>query len=169
MGGWRGASAEERRDVTAALRALLLDGGAFGPAAASHFPKGHVWNAPDFGPRLAFEKTGSSWWRRHRLWHRLDGRAFFLNWWYGTLVCVREETLALVAGMPDDYAAMSHFEFFAELYALYHDLDDPLRDRLPESLRAEMKTLWGAPEKGAPARPARGTREPWETIRRPAG
>lgn len=42
--------------------------------------------------------------------------------------------LTLVAKMPDNYAAMSHFEFFAEMYALYYDYDDPNRTTIPSKV-----------------------------------
>lgn len=41
-------------------------------------------------------------------------------------------SLNLVIKMPDNYAAMSYFEFFAENYALYYDYDDPNRKALPK-------------------------------------
>ena len=46
------------------------------------------------------------------------------------------DTAALnqVAKMPDNYAAMSHFEFFAEMYALYYDYDDPKRKVIPTTV-----------------------------------
>ena len=39
-----------------------------------------------------------------------------------------------VAKMPDKYAAMSHYEFFAETYALYYDYDDPKRRVIPAAI-----------------------------------
>ena len=42
--------------------------------------------------------------------------------------------LNLVAKMPDNYAAMSYYEFFAEMYALYYDYDDPKRKAIPATV-----------------------------------
>ena len=47
------------------------------------------------------------------------------------LMVVDTAALNLVAKMPDNYAAMSHYEFFAEMYVLYYDYDDPKRKPSP--------------------------------------
>jgi hypothetical protein len=47
---------------------------------------------------------------------------------------VKTDALKLIAKMPSSYAAMSHYEFFAELYALYFDHDDPRRKHLPDEV-----------------------------------
>jgi hypothetical protein len=70
--------------------------------------------------------------------------------------------------MPSAYAAMSHFEFFAELYALYHDVDNPAgRQRIP----AEMATWLAqntAADRLSPAMPAMpAAKKDFETIIRP--
>ena len=41
--------------------------------------------------------------------------------WNARFMVVDTAALNLVAKMPDNYAAISHFEFFAEMYALYYD------------------------------------------------
>jgi hypothetical protein len=61
---------------------------------------------------------------------------------------------------------MSTFEFFAELYALYHDLDDPLRTALPRRVIDWFERLVGPPREMRSGPPR--TREGWETIDRPA-
>jgi hypothetical protein len=136
------------------------------PGPTPNVPAGHAWWRADFGPRLAYERTGSNWYQNHPRWYRHDGRAFFLNYWYKTLCVVDETTLALVARMPSSYAAMSPFEFFAELYALYHDLDDPLRGALPAEVIQWFENVVGMP-RALPGAPAPVEKEEWETITRP--
>ena len=46
-------------------------------------------------------------------------------------MAVDETALDLVSSLPSSYASMSHYEFFAELYALYFDTDNPLRANIP--------------------------------------
>ena len=50
------------------------------------------------------------------------------------LMVVDTAALNLVAKMPDNHAAMSHYEFFAEMYALYYDYDDPKRKAIPATV-----------------------------------
>lgn len=146
MGGWGAVAGSERRQCRAALRSVLGDGSSWTPGPRPHLPSTHAWNAATFGPRLAYEKTGRDWFVNYATWHRAAGRAFFLNYWYATLVAVDVETLDLVARMPDAYASMSPLEFFAELYALYYDLDDPKRDAIPVDVVTWMKKHIGAAE-----------------------
>lgn len=66
--------------------------------------------------------------------------------------------------MPDRYAAMSPFEFFAELYALYYDLDDPQRKNIPKDVSDWPGARIGVAETSQPARPSlmpahRGTKK----------
>ena len=136
-------------------------------AATPSLPPGHPWHRPDFGPRLACEKTPAYWYRGFREWHRANGYAFFLNYWYKTLIAVKTETLDLVARMPDAYAAMSQFEFFAELYALYYDLDDPQRAQIPADVGQWFDSNIGTAAGGAPMPAAPREIREWETIVRP--
>jgi hypothetical protein len=98
----------------------------------------HPWLRPDFGPRLAFEQTGPDWYLRYRTWHRVGGRAVFLNYWYGSPMAVDLATLDIVGRMPRSFAAMSPREFFAELYALYYDREDRRRYDLPDDVTEWM-------------------------------
>ncbi|HEX8448795.1 MAG TPA: CpXC domain-containing protein [Allosphingosinicella sp.] len=168
MGGWEAfdVSEAERPDILRYIQSVLGNGSSWNPGPTPNVPAGHGWWSRDFGPRLAYERTGSNWYMNHPRWYRRDGRAFFLNYWYRTLCVVDESTLALVARMPSSYAAMSTFEFFAELYALYHDLDDPLRTALPQRVIDWFERLVGPPREMRPGPPR--TREGWETIDRPA-
>ena len=60
-------------------------------------------------------------------------------------MAVNESTLDLIAEMPSSYAAMSPYEFFAELYALYYDLDDPKRISIPTSVVNWIRETIGEP------------------------
>jgi hypothetical protein len=152
MGGWRDLSARHRADVRRYLREALGPGGRWAPGPAPAAPAGHPWRRRGFGPRLAYERTGATWWQGFARWHRARGIAFFLNYWYRAPMAVDVATLELVAKMPDSYASMSHLEFFAELYALFHDVDDPRRGAIPADVAAWLTDRVGAPEVGAPAR-----------------
>jgi hypothetical protein len=168
MGGWGTLTAAQRRDVRAALRTATGPGERWSPGPRPTLPEGHPWWGARFGPRLAFEKSGANWYRQHRSWHRHGGKAFFINFWYQTLVEVSAATLDLVARMPDDYAAMSHYEFFAELYALFYDLDDPKRKIIPQHVQDWLAANIGAAQAGMPMRPAmERPRKRHETVRRP--
>lgn len=169
MGGWGGLSATEQKQVRQYLRLAVGDGGSWQPGPTPSPPSGHPWYRADFGPRLAFENTGASWYRNYKSWYTNNGRAFFLNFWYRTLMAVDLKTLELVDEMPDNYAAMSHFEFFAELYALHYDLDDPKHDKIPKDVAEWLDKNIGAPEPAAPMPSAPSDKAPWETITRPSG
>ena len=97
-------------------------------------PEGHSWWRPDFAPRLAYENTGRNWYGNYPNWHRYNGRAFVLNYYYKGFYSVSVDTLDIIRNMPDPYAAMSHYEFFAELYALYYDIDDPKKNAIPQDI-----------------------------------
>jgi hypothetical protein len=62
---------------------------------------------------------------------------------------------------------MSHYEFFAELYALYYDLDDPKRPAIPQDVAQWLDGNIGAPEVNAPAMPQMSPKREWETVGRP--
>ncbi len=164
MGGWGDLTSRQRRDVRDALRTALGHGSSWQPGPTPTLTPGHPWYDADFGPRLAFERTGANWYSNHNVWYRAGGKAFFLNYWYRTFVAVSEETLDLVSRMPDPYAAMSHYEFFAELYALHYDVEDD-RSAIPDDVAQWLDAIIGAPEPGPrwfrspdPLRPASGRR-----------
>lgn len=142
-GGWGGLWEDDRRAVRAVLRAAVGPGSRWTPGPLPELTTTHPWHRPAFGPRLAFEQTGTDWYERYRSWHRVGGTAVFLNSWYATLMAVDLPTLDIVARMPRSFAAMSPKEFFAELYALYHDLDDRRRDDLPADVTAWMARTIG--------------------------
>jgi hypothetical protein len=167
MGGWGRLTTSQKKNVRQYLQTALGPGSTFNAGQAPSVPADDPWNQKDFGPRLAYEQSQSAWYRYNKTWHRANGKAFFLNYWYRTFIAVDESVLALVAQMPSDYAAMSHFEFFAELYALYHDVDNPSRAQIS----AEMATWLAqntAAEKLPAAMPAMlATKMDFETITRP--
>jgi hypothetical protein len=128
MGGWGAVTGSARDAAIQALQIAAGPGEKWGPGRAPRLPAGHPWWGEKFGPRLAYERSGADWFRNFRTWYRTGGRAFFVNFWYAEFMAVDADTLdRFVARMPDDYAAMSPFEFFAEIYALYYDQDDPQR------------------------------------------
>lgn len=151
MGGWNAwgsTTSVERSEIRTFIRQYL--GSALwheGPKPTP--PSSHPWNATGFGPRKAFEhalKGGRSWWVNHRAWYQVNGLAFCPNFYYKTLMVVSADTLKVVAKMPNPYASMSPPEFFAELYAVYYDLDDPSRKRLPSRVTKWLSRNIGAPE-----------------------
>lgn len=164
--GWAGLTAAQKTQVRALVRQACGKGEQWGPTVTPSAPAGSPWKAPAFGPRLAFERSGQNWYEQNATWYRANGRAFAFNFWYGTLMCVSEATLDFVNHkMPDRYGAMSPAEFFAELYALYFDLDDPKRRNVPADVAKWIDKHLGAPEStkaprpkstvGQPARPGR--------------
>lgn len=99
-------------------------------------------------------------------WYRANGLAFFLNYWYAELVVVKESALDLVLKMPSRYAAMSHFEFFAELYSLYYDLDDPQRKVIPKSVTTWLDHNIGVPTPDNPAPPTAAKKKPATAVKK---
>ena len=153
MGGWGGLTAPQRAEVTQFLRQALGRGSSWSPGARPNPPGSHPWWGASFGPRLAYEKTGANWYENFRSWHRVGDKAFFLNYWYANLMVVNVSTLDLVAQMPSSYAAMSHFEFFAELYSLYYDYDDPQRLVVPAEVGKWLDENIGKRDPKNPRRP----------------
>jgi hypothetical protein len=158
MGGWRELSAQDQALVREVLVMAVGTGSKWGPPALPVLPSGHPWLRSAFAPRLAFQSSRANWWEEHASWLRVKKRVFFVNYWYATLCAVDEATLALVDRMPDPYAAMSPFEFFAELYSLHHDTADPLHANVPAHARKwfdkNVTTGVAVPEPGTqPARP----------------
>lgn len=168
MGGWNafGVAEGERASILRFIETAIGRGSSWIPGPMPKVPAGHRWWSADFGPRLAYERSGSHWYQNHSSWYRRGGRAFFLNFYYRTLCVVNEDALAMVARMPSSYAAMSTFEFFAELYALYYDLDDPMRDVIPPEVNGWLDEHVGS-DLDRPARPLIRAKEAFETVTRP--
>lgn len=163
---WGRLPAAQQTQMRALIRQACGAGGVWGPTVTPQAPAGSPWKAPDFGPRLAFENSGDSWYENNARWYRVGGKAFALNFWYATLMCVDVATLDFINGrMPDRYAAMSPGEFFAEIYALYFDRDDPRRKAIPADVAkwldtnltkaAPTRTTMPRSLKGGKARPGR--------------
>jgi CpXC motif protein len=154
MGGWGPLSPRERAEVTQYLRQAVGPGDQWTAGKRPNPPENHPWWEKNFGPRLAFEKSGrSDWFTLFKTWYRSGTRAFALNYWYASFMAVDITTLDLVAKMPDNYAAMSHFEFFAEMYALYYDFDDPKRKVIPPFVAAWFDENIGKRDPANPRRP----------------
>lgn len=149
------------------LRSAAGGSQSWNPGQVPQLPADHPWYGRDFGPRLAFEQSPAYWYSQFRTWYRVNGRAFFVNYWYATLVCVDTASLDLVERMPDPYASMSHFEYFAEIYALYFDLDDPLRPNLPQNVMDWLRDNIGVPDAAAPSPARPKPLERWEAIDHP--
>jgi hypothetical protein len=154
--GYVGLNPAAKAHVRALVRQAAGPGERWGPSTTPDAPPGSPWrDDPRFGPRLAFERSGTNWHAHSANWYRAGDKAFAVNFWYAALMCVDIATLDFVERhMPDDYAAMSPAEFFAELYALYYDPDDPRRARIPADVMAWMDRRLGRAEATQPARPA---------------
>lgn len=157
MGGWGDLTTRQRQEVRGFLKKALGKDPSWNHGPAPVAPKDHPWRRKDFGPRLAYEQSGSHWYKNYMQWHRANGKAFFLNFYYKTFLVVDEEALDLVEKMPDPYATMSHFEYFAEIYAVYYDRDHPMRKNLPKDVTAWLEKNLGRQE---PARESPRRRSP---------
>jgi hypothetical protein len=146
MGGYGNITRQQEAEVRQYLRSSIGPGGQWEPPQqAPNIPSNHPWNAGNFSPRLACEQTGAYWYDKNQKWYRANGRAFFLNYYYQTFTVVNESTLDLVEKMPSSYAAMSPFEFFAELYAVFYNLNNPDWGNIPQNLRDWLWDNIGSP------------------------
>jgi hypothetical protein len=108
-------------------------------------PQNHKWWTQGFGPRLAYKQSGSYWYRHQSEWYAPDDKAFFVNFYYRSLCVVNKDALEIIKAIEAPYAAMSPFEFFAELYALHYDGDDTLRAKIPADVSAWLNANIGPP------------------------
>jgi hypothetical protein len=153
--GYAALGVSQKAQVRSLLRQACGPGSQWGPTISPNAPATSPWRAAGFGPRLAFEQSGSEWWTNNQNWYRANGKAFAVNFWYGTLLCINEAVLDFInRQMPDTYAAMSPKEFFAETYALHYDLDDPQRRNIPADVKAWIDQHLGSAQASQPARPA---------------
>jgi len=165
--GYAGLSATQKTQVRALVRQAAGPGEQWGPPTPPNVPPGSPWRAQGFGPRLAFERTGDNWFANHTNWYRANGKAFAINFWYAQMMCVNEATLDFINDkMPDNYAAMSPAEYFAEMYALYYDIGDPQRRNIPADVLSWMKVKLGSAAASQPARPKSASTK--TTMNRPA-
>ncbi len=173
LGGYGPISALEKTQIRRHIRAAVGDGNSWDPPPMALAPAGHPWNRADFKPRMALQRTGGNWYKNNPGWLLHNGLRFAANFWYATLMVVKDETLAFVnSKMPDDYAAMSPLEFFAELYALYFDLDDPKRKNISRDIAAWMKKNIGpakSPASGAKKQTASKAGRTVDPSRSPTG
>ncbi|BAZ08731.1 hypothetical protein NIES4071_05370 [Calothrix sp. NIES-4071] len=146
MGGYGNITDLQKQEIRKYLRDSIGFGGQWEPPQqAPNVPSGHPWYATNFGPRLACEQTGAYWYDKNQKWYRANGLAFFLNYYYQTFTVVNESTLDLVERMPSSYAAMSPFEFFAELYAVFYNLNYSDWGNIPQNLRDWLWDNIGSP------------------------
>jgi hypothetical protein len=157
MGGWGQIGSSERRRICDALVMSLGPGSQWKPPPAVSLPQSPAWGNPDFGPRSAVDGSLENWFSSNSQWHKANGRRYFLNYWYRAFMAVDEASIEFVnSSMPWNYAAMSPGEFFAELYALYYDLDDPRRASINAGVAAWLDQHVGAPRRAAPMPPGGG-------------
>lgn len=156
MGGYGTATNQEVKELRRFLKEAIGPGNEWGPPKYPVVPRNHIWWKPDFGPRIAFENSGNDWYERNDKWHVHKGRAFFCNFYYKQFMVVNASTLELInKGMPDKYAAMSPFEFFAELYALHYDMDDPMRKNIPKEVKDWLNSNVGKASSAQPRKKPR--------------
>jgi hypothetical protein len=84
------------------------------------------------------------------------------------MMVVSESALQLVAKMPSSYAAMSHYEFFAEIYSLYYDADDPQRPVIPANVATWLDKNIGVPVPNNPTPPTAARRRKGTRKRKPS-
>lgn len=153
MGGYGTITNAQVKEIRQYLKICIGPGNEWGPPKYPPIPRNHPWWHAGFGPRLAFEQTGTDWYERNDQWYIYRGKAFFLNYYYQQFMVVNASTLELInKGMPDKYAAMSPFEFFAELYALHYDMDDPMRKNIPKDVKDWLNTNVGKASAKQPAK-----------------
>lgn len=146
MGGYGNITRQQQTEVRQYLRSSIGLGEQWKPPQQlPNVPSNHPWYTSDFAPRLACEQTGAYWYNNNQKWYRANGRAFFLNYYYRTFTVVNESALDLVEQMPSSYAAMSPFEFFAELYAVFYNLNNPDWGNIPQNLRDWLWDNIGSP------------------------
>lgn len=144
MGGYGDMTNEQVKDIRGFLKLCLGPGDSWNPPKNPPVARNHPWWRSDFGPRLAFMQTGSDWYETNDKWHTYKGKAFFVNFYYQQFMVVNTDTLEFInKKMPDKYAAMSPFEFFAELYALHFDTNNPKRKNIPKEVRDWINTNVG--------------------------
>jgi CpXC motif protein len=98
MGGYPpGTTVQTKTQVRSYIQQSIGKGDTFDAAKIVNGPAGHLWNDSKFGPRRAFELTGSNWYERCDRWHKHNGKRFFVNYHYVRLMAVDEATIKLVA------------------------------------------------------------------------
>lgn len=170
MGGWSrlgDLSPKERGEIISYLLQAVGEGGLWEPGPGPSVPRGHPWWGDGFAPREAVERTGGYWFENFAQWRQVGDRRFALNYWYPGFMVLSEAAVQLVADMPDSYAAMSPFEFFAELYGLHFDGDDPQRQAIPEDAREWFEGLGAPTARGAPSPRRVRDAGPFDDVVRP--
>jgi hypothetical protein len=157
LGGYPAGTSEQAKiQVRSYIQQSIGAGKTFDQPPIVNGPTGSLWNKPDFAPRQAFKQSKSNWWTSCDSYYRHGSNCFFVNYYYAKLMQVKNSTVDLiVAAMPDRYAAMSQFEFFAELFAWYYDAQTGKRDKIPQAASGWMLANVGALDLSAPFAPPR--------------
>jgi hypothetical protein len=143
MGGWGKLGSKEKKQVYDCLKKAFEHPDDWERGDIGELKADHPMSNKKFAARKVYDCTPGDWFRAFKSWHTYKDKAFFLNYYYDRLYVVNKNTLGLIGKMPDNYAAMSHEEFFAELYALYYDKDDPKRKVIPPHVMQWMKSNLG--------------------------
>lgn len=153
MGGWKKPNDSEMNEseewdklrrseiseIRKNLQTVLGDGNNWGPSKAPPLPDLHPWHDEKFSPRLVVKESKRDWYKHFKKWHKVNNKAFALNYQDSKFMAVNETTLDLIDQMPSNKAAMSPSKFFGELYALYYDLDDPKRSVISSDIAAWLE------------------------------
>ena len=147
-GGYGTDDPKEQAEIRRCLLEVLGNGNSWTPSKLSALPATHPWNSKKCIPQVVFKKSqkDKEWFYNYKHWYSFNGKAFFLNYYYQKLCVINASTLELVKGMPSEYAVMSPFEFFAELYALYYNPANPKRKNIPKDVVAWLNKNIGIPK-----------------------
>ena len=105
----------------------------------------HPWNR-NLGPRKAFDQSNTKWWENVLRWHHEGDWAYAYNYRYKNLMAVKLSVIAEFHGKLDDFAFYSQWEFFAELYRVAYDQNDPRRATLSQARIDRLYDMLGPPE-----------------------
>lgn len=129
MGGYGNITEVQKQEVRQCLRDSINK-------QPLQVPSNHPWYASNYRPRLACEQTGNPHWDNYRKWYLANGLAFYIDYYFKIFTVVNASTLDFVEqNMPSSYALRSALEFFAELYAVFYDLNDSCWGYIPQNLR----------------------------------
>lgn len=162
IGGYpNGTGTLLKNQIRSCIQQSIGPGSTFEAASIASAPTNHLWNDHAFGPRSAFEKTGRHWWSRCDQWHLAAGKRFFVNYYYSRLMAIDDTAVSLIVEhMPNRYASMSPYEFFAEIFAWYYDGQSPRRDKIPAAISAWLVANIGSLDPSSPFAPPKAAPTP---------
>lgn len=137
MGGWGKFTTKEQAQLRQYFTALVGEGEVWFPPVVAKPVSSHPWNHKNCTLRIVYDNNqqDKEWFRNYKNWFCHNGKAFFINYYYKTLCVINCETQSIIPNMPSEYSAMSPFEFFAELYAVYYNPKHPLRKKIPRDVK----------------------------------